>query len=162
MNLIFIRHAEPDYTIDSLTEKGFREAQMLANRTKDWKVDEVYVSPMGRAQDTASFSLKNWVITPVTYDWLQEFYYRIDDPVTGEKRIAWDFMPEYFTAQDDLHDKNRWAKTKAMQSGNLGGYYNSVVEGLNGILARHGYIAKGNGLFEVEKHSDENIVFFCH
>ena len=74
MNLIFIRHAEPDYTIDSLTEKGFREAEMLANRTKDWKVDEVYVSPMGRAQDTASFSLKNWDITPVTYDWLQEFY----------------------------------------------------------------------------------------
>ena len=36
MNLIFIRHAEPDYTIDSLTEKGFREAEMLANRTKDW------------------------------------------------------------------------------------------------------------------------------
>ena len=162
MNLIFIRHAEPDYTIDSLTEKGFREAEMLANRTKDWNVDEVYVSPMGRAQDTASFSLKNWDITPVTYDWLQEFYYRIDDPITGEKRIAWDFMPEYFTVQDDLHDKNRWADTKAMKSGNLGGYYNSVVEGLNGILARHGYIAKGNGLFEVEKHSDENIVFFCH
>ena len=56
MNLIFIRHAEPDYTIDSLTEKGFREAEMLANRTKDWNVDEVYVSPLGRAQDTASFS----------------------------------------------------------------------------------------------------------
>ena len=60
MNLIFIRHAEPDYTIDSLTEKGWREAKLLAERTKDWKVDEVYVSPLGRAQDTASFSLKNW------------------------------------------------------------------------------------------------------
>ena len=27
MKLIFIRHAEPDYSIDSLTEKGFYEAQ---------------------------------------------------------------------------------------------------------------------------------------
>ena len=26
MRLIFIRHAEPDYSIDSLTEKGWREA----------------------------------------------------------------------------------------------------------------------------------------
>ena len=25
MRLIFIRHAEPDYSIDSLTEKGWRE-----------------------------------------------------------------------------------------------------------------------------------------
>ena len=30
------------------------------------------------------------------------------------------------------------------------------------ILARHGYEAKGNGLFEVSKHSDETLVFFCH
>lgn len=34
MRLIFIRHAEPDYSIDSLTEKGWREAKLLAERTK--------------------------------------------------------------------------------------------------------------------------------
>ena len=39
MRLIFIRHAEPDYSIDSLTEKGWREAKLLAERTKRWKVD---------------------------------------------------------------------------------------------------------------------------
>ena len=162
MNLIFIRHAEPDYTIDSLTEKGFVEAKLLAERTKDWKVDDVYVSPMGRAQDTASFSLKNWNLEATTYDWLQEFYYRVDDPETGEKRIAWDFMPEYFTRQEELHDKNKWADTEVMKSGNLGSYYESVTNGLDGILERHGYKALGRGLFEFEKHSDENIVFFCH
>lgn len=162
MNLIFIRHAEPDYTIDSLTEKGFREAKLLAERTKDWKVDEVYLSPLGRAQDTASFSLANWDLTPTTYEWLQEFYYRVEDPVTGQPRIAWDFYPEYFTKQDDLHDKNRWAETKVMKSGDLGGHYKEVTDGLDGLLSCHGYKALGNGLFEVEKHSDENIVFFCH
>ena len=36
MKLIFIRHAEPDYSIDSLTEKGFYEAQLLAKRTAGW------------------------------------------------------------------------------------------------------------------------------
>lgn len=162
MNLIFIRHAEPDYTIDSLTEKGWREAKMLAERTKDWRVDEVYVSPMGRAQDTASFSVKNWDLTPVTYDWLQEFYYRVEDPETGEQRIAWDFMPEYFTKQEELHDKNQWFNTKVMKSGDMEKHFEDVNSGLNGILSNHGYKALGKGLFEVEKHSDENIVFFCH
>lgn len=32
MKIIFIRHAEPDYTIDSLTEKGRREAELLSER----------------------------------------------------------------------------------------------------------------------------------
>ena len=30
MRLLFIRHAEPDYSTDTLTEKGRREAALLA------------------------------------------------------------------------------------------------------------------------------------
>lgn len=29
MKILIIRHAEPDYALDSLTEKGFREARLL-------------------------------------------------------------------------------------------------------------------------------------
>lgn len=50
MRLIFIRHAEPDYSIDSLTEKGWPGSEALAERTKRWKVDEFYCSPLGRAE----------------------------------------------------------------------------------------------------------------
>ena len=32
MKLLIIRHADPDYEIDSLTETGHREARLLA----DW------------------------------------------------------------------------------------------------------------------------------
>ncbi len=34
MKLLIIRHGDPDYTIDSLTEKGRREAQLLSKRIK--------------------------------------------------------------------------------------------------------------------------------
>ena len=30
MKLLIVRHAEPDYSIDSLTEKGWREAEYLS------------------------------------------------------------------------------------------------------------------------------------
>ena len=30
MKIIFIRHGEPNYEIDSLTEKGWREAELLS------------------------------------------------------------------------------------------------------------------------------------
>ena len=55
MKLIFIRHAEPDYSIDSLTEKGFYEAQLLAKRTAGWRVTDFYCSPLGR-ENTAHSS----------------------------------------------------------------------------------------------------------
>ena len=32
MKILMIRHGEPDYTIDSLTPKGWREAEILAGR----------------------------------------------------------------------------------------------------------------------------------
>ena len=32
MRIIFIRHGEPDYDNNTLTEKGFREAELLKDR----------------------------------------------------------------------------------------------------------------------------------
>lgn len=58
MRLIFIRHGEPDYVNDTLTEKGWREAELLAERISKWNVTEFYCSPLGRAKDTASCTLK--------------------------------------------------------------------------------------------------------
>ena len=40
MKLIFIRHGEPNYEIDSLTEKGWREAELLSKRTVKWNVTD--------------------------------------------------------------------------------------------------------------------------
>lgn len=60
MRIIFVRHGDPDYANDTLTEKGWREAALLAERVSGWDVTDFYVSPLGRAQDTASLSLKRW------------------------------------------------------------------------------------------------------
>ena len=58
MKIMIIRHGDPDYSIDSLTEKGWREAEMLSERIAPLVVKQYYVSPLGRARDTASFTLK--------------------------------------------------------------------------------------------------------
>ena len=58
MKIIIIRHADPDYSIDSLTPVGWREAELLADRVSKLDVKDFYVSPLGRARDTAGVSLK--------------------------------------------------------------------------------------------------------
>ena len=58
MKLLFIRHGDPDYTIDSLTEKGWKEAEFLSEKIAALDVRDFYVSPLGRAKDTASCTLR--------------------------------------------------------------------------------------------------------
>jgi probable phosphoglycerate mutase len=162
MKLIFIRHGDPDYVKDSLTEKGWREAELLSGRVKDWNVKEFYCSPLGRAQDTASLTLNKVGRKAVTYDWLQEFYYRVTDEQTGQERIAWDFMPNYFCGHDGLHNKDEWFKTAVMSSGDIEKHYREVKQGIDGLLASYGYVRREDGVYAVKEHNDDNLVFFCH
>lgn len=88
MRLILIRHGDPDYEHDTLTQKGRREAALLAERTKTWKVDDVYTSPLGRARATAQPSLQNWGKEAVILDWAQEFFYLVPDGKGRAHRVG--------------------------------------------------------------------------
>ena len=40
MKILIIRHADPDYERDTLTEKGLFEAELLARTLQDEKIDD--------------------------------------------------------------------------------------------------------------------------
>lgn len=143
MRLIFIRHAEPDYEHDSLTEKGWREAKLLAVRTKSWQVDDFYVSPLGRAQDTASFTLKAHGKTAEVMDWLHEFQGALPDG-TGGTRLCWDLMPDAWTAQPELLQPTGWENAPILQGTNVKAEYDRVTAGLDALLASYGYTRHGD------------------
>lgn len=77
MRLIFIRHGDPDYEKDSLTEKGWKEAELLAKRVASWDISDIYCSPLGRAKTTASCFLEKSGREAVVCDWLEEFPVKI-------------------------------------------------------------------------------------
>ena len=56
MRLIFVRHGEPDYIKDCLTENGKVQAISTAQRLKYENIKAVFSSPMGRARQTASYT----------------------------------------------------------------------------------------------------------
>ena len=144
MHLIFIRHGDPDYAVDSVTPKGRREVTLLGERIARIKVSAIYVSPMGRAQDTAAActeKLQEAGQTPpvTTMPWLREFSYPIVDPATGRSRIAWDWLPRVHFSHRKWHDVKRFYNTKAMRSGHIKEHYRQVCRGLDEVLAAHGY-----------------------
>lgn len=161
MRLIFIRHAEPDYAHDSLTEKGWREAALLAQRTARWKVDEFYCSPLGRARDTASLTLQKLGREAVVYDWLREFHAPVLDPESKKERIPWDFLPSYWTGIPEMHSVETFADTELMRTGNVKEEYQRVCEGIDGIIAAHGYVREGK-MYRTAAHNEDTVVVFCH
>ncbi|MBE7063278.1 MAG: histidine phosphatase family protein [Ruminococcaceae bacterium] len=48
-----VRHGEPVYETDSLTDRGKLQAEAVGKRMFDAKIDRIFSSPMGRAKDTA-------------------------------------------------------------------------------------------------------------
>ena len=76
MNIYIIRHAEPDYARDSLTEKGWREAELLSRRLSKIPDASYYTSPLGRARATASLTMQAVGKEVEVCPWLREFVYK--------------------------------------------------------------------------------------
>lgn len=162
MRLLIIRHGDPDYEKDSLTEKGWREAELLAERIAKLDVAAFYVSPLGRARDTASLTLRKMDRTAVECDWLREFPPLINRPdVTEKKKIAWDWLPQDWTAEEAYFLRDKWQDTEIMREGRVGEAYNKIIKSFDTLLAEHGYVREGY-LYRAERPNRDTIVFFCH
>ena len=108
MRILIIRHGDPDYEHDSLTEKGLREANLLKKRLCCEKIDAFYCSPLGRARKTAEPTLKAFGKEAVICDWLREFDGYVQNPQTGERERPWDRYPSFFIGGASYFEKEHW------------------------------------------------------
>lgn len=159
---MLIRHADPDYTVDSLTEKGWREAEYLSQRMEKVDAAAYYVSPLGRARDTASLTLKRVGRTAEELPWLREFHAPIRRPDKGEVyNICWDWLPQDWMGEEDFFHPDRWFRQEVMDEGDVKREYDWVVENFDALLERHGYKRKGR-FYQALRPNNDTIVFFCH
>lgn len=164
MRILIVRHCDPDYSIDSLTETGWKEAAALAKHIKYEKMDACYVSPLGRAQDTARTCLEPLGRTAEVCEWLREFRC----PVKGRRGIAkeygeyaWDWLPADWTARPGFLDREKWTEEPEFAAEDMRNCYQWVCQGLDGLLEKHGYRREGM-IYRAENPSHDTIVLFCH
>jgi len=180
MKLLFIRHGDPDYENDTLTEKGKVEARLLADIIDRFGIDEIYQSPLGRAKDTAAYSLKKLNKKAVTLDWLQEFPAKIDPNISAEAmeayanalkideetgryktRILWDILPSYYGKHPELFDNEAWKNSALVKDSNMVELYDSVIGSFDKLLEDNGYVKDGMA-YKAINNTDKTIAFFCH
>ena len=161
MRILLVRHAEPDYVHDSLTEKGKREAALLGKRLSQIEASAYYVSPLGRARETASYTLRLVGKTATTLPWLAEFRGYAIESQTGKKRIPWDYHTEEWYDHKKLTDRDCWTEDPLICGGNVDQIWDETKKGMDSLLRAYGYERRG-GIYLCENNKDDTIVFFCH
>ncbi len=161
MKLLIVRHGDPNYEIDSLTPTGWKEAELLAKRLSKLSVKDFYVSPLGRARDTASLTLKAMGREAETCPWLREFAPKVRKPMEDKDSVSWDWLPGLWTKEERFFDRETWMEPEAFQKAGVAQEAKWVWEELDALLARHGYVREGHYYRAVEPNED-TLVFFCH
>ena len=163
MRLLIIRHGDPDYEHDTLTEKGHREAKLLAEKLSKEKIDYIYSSPLGRARHTCDYTAKalGKEDEVIVYDWLQEFGTLHVLPDGTQRYILWDLLPQFWTEREEMYDYKRWFEQDFYRDAKMEAVYRKVTDGLDKVLAEHGYVRDGN-LYRTEEGNTKTLAFFCH
>ena len=161
MRILLIRHAEPDYTNDSITEKGKREAMLLSDRIARYDIRDFYVSPLGRARDTAAYTLQKTGRKAEILSWLQEFRGKYPDPETGRLRLAWDIPPRIWTDYPGVYDFRTFLTNPLFDTGDFREIWTETANGVQALMKRYGF-TKSGPVWLCDNNRSETIALFCH
>ncbi|MBQ8850213.1 MAG: histidine phosphatase family protein [Clostridia bacterium] len=163
MFLYIIRHGDPDYTTDTLTERGQRQAEAVALRLRDSKIDKIYSSPLGRARQTAEPLARLLGLDVTVEEWSRELDEQMLTPFP-------DGIPKSVTlVQNTYYRENgnmdlgfeRAYECQGFSTSGMKEGVKKVTDGGREFLARHGYVEE-NGIYRIERPNDEKIALFCH
>lgn len=166
MLLYIIRHGVPDYTGDTLTPLGQRQAEAVGRRLASTGLDRIYSSPLGRARETARPAAELLDKPVEIEEWASENLAWHDfSKVYPDGKRGWVFAPKNMlnllnpsTANDDV---TNFFRSPAFDGTNAEEGYARIRAASDGFLARQGYVREGMA-YRVERHSEERVAMFCH
>jgi probable phosphoglycerate mutase len=172
MEIVLVRHGQPEWVRDGLnivdpplTERGFRQSENVAEALRGEHFDEIVVSPLLRAQQTAAPLLRDLGRPMVVEDWLEE----IREP-------NWHGTPEELAHKAYAEERTRHAEHR--WDGLDGGeaprdFVERVRSGATGFLGTRGvyrsqqilpmwHADQADARIAVFAHSGTNGVILCH
>lgn len=167
MILYYVRHGDPIYNPDSLTELGHKQAKALVGRLSLYGLDEIYCSTSNRAQMTAQPTCDALGKKMTLLDWTNEGYAMRDLGVYRDDGVyTWPFfLNEYkkkFNAPEVKALGKKWYEHTYF-SEKFGAGVKRVDEEADGFLLSLGYEHdRENGCYRAVKKNEKRVALFAH
>lgn len=163
MLLYIIRHGEPNYQTDSLTPIGRVQAEAVGERLARLKMDQVFSSPMGRAQETAAPLCRLLGLPCEIEPWAHEIG---DELLTcwpdGQPKSVSRLPRTVFRAENaHLLPYDRAAESEGLRHTRMNEALSFLEEQGHQFLSRLGYQYE-NGVYRILRPNEKKVALFCH
>ena len=167
MFFYFVRHADPIYDPDSLTEQGKKQAECLAQRFCELNISEVYSSSSCRAIMTADPFCKKAGLCLTAFSWATEDKASRDFSVTIDGKLNWCFcfdqIMDMFNSEEVLNLKDKWYEYKDFASYGFKSGVERINREADAFFATLGFVHdREKRCYLVNDHNDKKIAFFAH
>ena len=164
MLLYVIRHGDPVYSPDSLTPKGQRQAEAVGRRLAQHGLDQIFSSPLIRAQQTAQPAAELLNLPIQIEDWTSESYTWRDFTLTfpdGKRRWTYNIQNTRFRSQENIIRNQDWYECDVFEGQDFATPYKRIQEGSDQFLAKLGY-KRQDGVYKITHANDQRVALFCH
>ena len=168
MILYYIRHGDPVYNPDSLTELGHKQANALAKRLSLYGLNEVYVSTSNRAILTAKPTCEALSITPIECPWAHEALAWESTAIRGEDdTYTWAFSQpsiiEKFHTEEIRRLGADWYLHPAFANTNFVKGIPTIHQNVDAFLRSLGFEHdRKQGRFRILKENKKRVALFAH
>ena len=160
MRIVFVRHGEPDYEHDCLTETGRKQAAAAAARLERENITEIYSSPMGRARETAGFTAERLQLPVTVLNFMHEISWGGPDIPDGGH--PWTLSSRMMAGEGFDFYKEDWREHPYFKNNAATEYYDRVGACFDEFLAStQGYRQEGTRFF-CTADKQKTIAVFSH
>ena len=159
MRIIFVRHGEPDYEHDCLTETGRLQAAAAAERLAREGIEEIYASPMGRAAQTAAFTARRLGLPVATLDYMHEITW--GGPGIPEEGHPWTLSDWLISREDFDFYRGDWRQHPFFRDNAAVRCLDEIAEKFDAFLLSQGYRHEGSR-FLCEADRPKTLALFSH
>ena len=161
MKIILIRHGDPNYEKDCLTELGHKQVKVAAQRLLKEEIDEVYCSPLGRARQTAqAFLDASGIADMKILDFIQEIRFGQEGALYDNKWNPWLGVYALEKEGKDLQNP-AWREYPVFKDNFATIDADKIAIETDKWLATLGYEREGL-YYRCTSKNEKTIAIFCH
>ena len=162
MRIIFVRHGEPDYEHDCLTQNGLVQAEKTAARLKDEEICAIYASPMGRAMATASYTAADHGLSIQPLDFMHEINWgKKGDTDLEYDGHPWSLAYDLMAEASGYEQGDRWREHPFFKENICMDYYDRISWETDLFLEAYGLQRDGK-TYRCSRPCSDTIAIFAH